>query len=1161
MVRARLPVLLLFILFISVPARAQDLRRDVKRSITVNNDTIFLDSLSIVPGSVSFTVFPSSSAQPSVNFNAHTLVFAAPLPDSMHVSYRRFPYDFERLYFHKNEKDLYYDNSRRINPFTIRYDNKSKTDNFFSDALVKNGNISRGITFGNNQDVVVNSNLNLQVSGKLTPEIDLVMAATDNNIPFQPDGTTAQLQEFDKVYIQLSNASTKMIVGDYQLSRPVNSYFMNFYKRSQGIYIENNYTDSSFKNPVQFRTRASAAVSKGKFARKVFFGVESNQGPYRLTGASNEPFIIVLSGTERIYIDGRLLQRGQENDYIIDYNTGEITFTARQQITKDKRIVAEFQYAERNYSRSLFYAGEELVSKKGSVYMNFYSEQDNKNRPLQQTLSQEQKNVMIDIGDTLEKAYYSGAERTEFNANDVFYKKIDTLVNDILYRDVYVYTLIPDTERYRLRFSIVGPGKGNYVQIRSTANGKVYEWRAPVDGVPQGSYEPVVPLVTPKLQQMVTGGFTHSFTPFNVLAGEGVYTRNDINRFSGRDKRNDEGSGVKVRSLNSFLLQKDTSANESRFVLNGVYEFIQQRFTQIERFRSIEFERDWNRPLSGIIRNDQHILSSEVGIQKSGRYRLIYGFNLFNEGTTYDGKKQIVEASYTTSRFNFQYNGSYLTSQDKAAVQNSGFYRHKAMVSEKIRSIKLMYTDEFENNQFRRMISDSLIPRSYQFHEWEGSISNADSGKVNAKIFYRERNDRLAFHDHLRDSTHASNIGLQAAVYAIRNNPFSVLFTYRKLELRNVVGTSLKPDNTMLGRIEYNPRYFKGVVTAGVFYESGYGLENKREFYYLEVAPGQGQYAWVDYNKNEIRELNEFEVAQFADQARFIRIYVPTNDYIKVLQNQLSISVNIRPQVKRAVSRSFARFISRWALQTALRLDNKSTRDKEPDKYNPFIMVRDTFLIASNNNIRQSVFFNQGSAVFGAEYSYQDNVGRQLLTNGIEDRKLLSHEVKWRASFAKSWAINSTNGYSEKANRSRYFTGRNYNIRTYETEQRLSYQPGTVLRISGIYKYSDRLNTGTEGGQKALLETFAMEFKYNQSEKGSLTARADYIKISYNDNTSSPVAYEMLNGLNKGNNYTWELIYQRNLNSNIQVSINYNARKTEGNSIIHLGGAQVRAFF
>ena len=176
----------------------------------------------------------------------------------------------------------------------ILYDQNKKEDNLFlHDGLSKNGNISRGISFGNNQDVVVNSNLNLQVSGKLTPEIDMVLAATDNNIPFQADGTTAQLQEFDKVYMQLNNRMTKMIVGDYQLSRPQNSYFMNFYKRAQGLYIENNYKDTTSKHPLNFKTQISGAVSRGKFSRQVFFGTESNQGPYRLKGANNVTFIII----------------------------------------------------------------------------------------------------------------------------------------------------------------------------------------------------------------------------------------------------------------------------------------------------------------------------------------------------------------------------------------------------------------------------------------------------------------------------------------------------------------------------------------------------------------------------------------------------------------------------------------------------------------------------------------------------------------------------------------------------------------------------------------------------------------------------------------------------------------------------------------------------
>ncbi len=1165
MVCLRRMVLLFVLSLFWMGGKSQAFKPTQTKQFKPLSDTLMLDSLSLVPGSVVFRTFPllDSASLPVISYSKHALIFKGKRPDSVIVKYRRFPYNFENTYAHKDLGFLYSDMSRPTNPYMIRFDQNRGDQLLQSDGLNKNGNISRGISFGNNQDVVVNSNLNLQISGKLTPEIDLVMAATDNNIPFQADGTTAQLQEFDKVYIQLSNESTKMVVGDYQLSKPQNSHFMNFYKRAQGLYLENTYRDTTLKKPLTFKTQLSGAVSRGKFARQVFFGIESNQGPYRLKGADNEPFIIILSGTERIYIDGRLLQRGQENDYIIDYNTGELTFTARQQITKDKRIVAEFQYAERNYARSLFFFGEEVSNGKTKMYLNVFNEQDNKNRPLQQSLDQVQKNVMIDAGDSLTKAVYTGATRDTFNTSTIFYRKLDTLVGSFIYPGIYLYTTNPDSGKYTLRFSSVGANKGNYNVVNTTANGRVYQWVAPLDGVPQGSYEPVIQLVTPKQNQMVTGGFTHSLSPNNSIAVEGVYTKYDLNKFSTKDKGNDEGSGVKVISRNQTVFKIDSLKRQTKLIYNLNYEFIQKQFVQIERFRTIEFERDWNRPLGAAILNDQHLASVDLGILKTNKAGVQYSFNMFNEGNNYTGLRHNFNADYQDKKSQVSYVGSYLTSEDNLAAQNTRFYRHKSLISRKVDVLKFAYSDVFENNIFKDRVLNALAPRSYQFWEWEGSISNADSSKSKVKVFYRERRDRLNYNNELQDSTFATNIGLQAAVYSIKNNPITVLTTYRKLnKSSHIVGTAITPDNTLLNRVEYNPRYFKGLVTAGLFYETGYGLENKREYYYLEVAPGQGQFAWIDYNGNGLKEKNEFEVALYQDQQRFIRIYTPTNQYVKVLQNQLSISVNIRPSsIIRNANTGIKSFINRWVLQTALQFDNKISDASRKYNFNPFEVSYDSVL-ASNNNVRQSVFFNQSSAVFGADYTYVNNKSQQLLTNGIEGRLLESHEVKWRFNFFKAWAINSDNIFSMKGNNSEFFSQRNYRIKTWETEQKLVYQPNTVFRLSAIYKYTDKHNVLVENGlQTANLITYALELKYNQTEKGSLTGRLDFIKIRYSDAENSSIAYEMLNGLSVGDNFTWELNYQRNLSNNIQISINYSGRKTPGAAIIHIGGAQVRAFF
>jgi hypothetical protein len=167
--------------------------------------------------------------------------------------------------------------------------------------------------------------------------------------------------------------------------------------------------------------------------------------------------------------------------------------------------------------------------------------------------------------------------------------------------------------------------------------------------------------------------------------------------------------------------------------------------------------------------------------------------------------------------------------------------------------------------------------------------------------------------------------------------------------------------------------------------------------------------------------------------------------------------------------------------------------------------------------------------------------------------------LKWRINFLRAWAINSDNSLSSKSNSSEYFASRNYSISAMESEQKLVFQPNTAFRISGIYKFSTKENV--IGFQKADINTQAVELRYNESERGSLSGRFDLIRIRYNDAENSSVAYEMLNGLSRGQNYTWELGYQRNLNNNLQVSITYSGRKSATSSIVHLGGAQVRAYF
>ena len=292
-----------------------------------------------------------------------------------------------------------------------------------------------------------------------------------------------------------------MTAGDFWIKNK-DGYFLKYNKRGQGILVKNELIN----NQTKITTENSASISKGKFGRNVIQGIEGNQGPYRLFGNENESFIIVLSGTENVYIDGNLLKRGQNNDYTIDYNTAEVSFTANTLITKDKRIIIEFQYSDKNYARSLLQSSTTFEKNNSSIYIYAYGEQDSKNQPLQQDFDLSDRITLEDIGDHIELAIGSGIDSIGFNENFNMYRKLDSLGYEL-----YQYSNNEQEASYQLVFSNVGDGNGDYILKDNNALGKIFEWVAP-DTIQQtiiiknGNYSPVKKLVTPKKRQLLTIG-------------------------------------------------------------------------------------------------------------------------------------------------------------------------------------------------------------------------------------------------------------------------------------------------------------------------------------------------------------------------------------------------------------------------------------------------------------------------------------------------------------------------------------------------------------------------------------------------------------------------------------------------------------------------------
>ncbi len=171
-----------------------------RKYIPVSSGTQKLDSLSVVPGTFIVSGIPDSLYV--IDYVHSTIQWKRkPNLDSVLVQYRLFPYQLNGV-VQRMDYTKVMDNFI-IQPSTYNKDGKNNADNFFNFGTINyNGSFGRAISFGNSQDAVVTSNLNLQISGYLADSIEISAAITDNNIPIQPDGTTAQLSDFDQIYIQ-----------------------------------------------------------------------------------------------------------------------------------------------------------------------------------------------------------------------------------------------------------------------------------------------------------------------------------------------------------------------------------------------------------------------------------------------------------------------------------------------------------------------------------------------------------------------------------------------------------------------------------------------------------------------------------------------------------------------------------------------------------------------------------------------------------------------------------------------------------------------------------------------------------------------------------------------------------------------------------------------
>ncbi|MDD2820773.1 MAG: hypothetical protein PHW29_05875 [Flavobacterium sp.] len=1115
------------------------------KKIPVSRDTISLENNSI--NSSFFELLDTKGnlldpSQYSINFQKGTLVLHKNIlieSDSVTVQYLKLPESLTKEYRIYDPSQVVSNKAATENLYQIQKDSPKKNIPF--DGLNTSGSITRGVTIGNNQNTTLNSNLDLQITGKISEKVSLRASLQDSNIPLQDGGYSQKLDQFDNVFLELFSDKWNIRAGDVFLENR-KTQFLNFNKKVQGLStnfdfgIENNHTNIF----------TSVALVKGQYTKSNFVGQEGNQGPYKLKGQNGELYVLVISGSERVYVNGNLLKRGENNDYTIDYNAGEIIFTPLFTITSEMRITIEYQYSDRNYTRFVTYAGATHENEKWSFGGYVYSESDLKNQPLQQNLSEDQAQILVNAGDNPDLMVAPSAYEDSYSDNKILYKK--TGVNGV---EIFEYSNLPEDVLYNVRYNLVGTNKGNYILANTAAIGRIYQYTAPINGIPQGNYEPVVQLVAPTKVQVAT--FLGKYKPTEKTAVDfeiGV-SSNDKNLFSSIDDSNNKGLAGKINAKQRLFSKKwnvDAFAN---------YQFIQDNFSSVERLYSIEFDRDWN--LGTTATGNQSFLVSGLNFNLNpknntqNKGNVAYQFEKLDFTDHFSGSRHNIDGIIKLKNWSFQNKGSFLKSD--GMVSTSKFLRNQSQMRFHFNKNWIGSSLRIEDNQEKEKATNQFSALSQRFSEYGFFTGRGDSTKVFVELGYLKRTNDSLQNGIIQRVNASQTFILKSKLIQTKKSDLSVYVNYRTLNF--ITGTKEK-ESSLNSRILYNDRFFNQLIQNTTVYETNSGSIPQQEFTYLEVAAGQGVYTWNDYNGNGIQELEEFEVAPFIDQAKYIRVFLPNRIYIKTHQNKLSQSITLNPNQWQNEN-GIKKILSYFYNQTSFSIDRKTKSDGNNFELNPFLPSNENVL-GLNSSFRNSLFYNRGKQNHSITYTYLKNSTKNLLSIGSQEATNGSHQLQYNHLYQKSWLFGFFAKTIQTTLNSENYPEKNYAINGYQLAPKISYLFSKNTSWDLFYEIQNKENQ--IGNSETLLQNrLGTSFSYAGDKKITLNGEFSFYQNKFSGNEFSSVGFQMLEGLQTGQNLTWRLLLQKNLTQFLDINLNYQGRKSELSQTIHTGNVQLRAYF
>ena len=1083
---------------------------------------------------------------------------------NLRIYYDAFPFNFADIYSNfetRTETDV-----TTGDTVIIATQRTGLFENIFEGTdLEKSGTLFRGFTIGSNRDLSVNSGFRLQLKGNLSDNIQITAALTDETTPIQPEGNTTKIQELDKVFIELKGNKLSSTLGDIELDFKGGDFF-NFGRKIQGI---KGVGDFGFADIM-----ITGAVSRGKFASNSFNGTDGVQGPYRLTGADNEMNILVLSGTEKVYLDGILMNRGQNADYVIDYGIGEITFTNNRPITGYSRIVVDFEYTDRRYSRTLLGGNTnfKFLDNKLTLGINYVNEFDSKDNTIDFELSDSDREILSTAGNDRNKAVKSGVSYAGLDTNSGLglglYAKRDSM-NGNAVLTFYQYAPGTDSSLYNVQFTFVGNGNGSYNKRSSLEYIFV--------GQSAGSYDTIVFIPIPTAYQIA--GVNLSYVPFKDKSVsvdiQSAYSLFDANLFS-------ESPVVKT---DGFAFNGAVNFNQTDVSLFGVKfksfkvelsnRVVNKAFNSLDRLNSVEFLRDYN--VTDDTRKTENLMQGNILFNLNNFVNLNLNVSQLRRGVAFSSLRNIGELKISGDSIgltNFIYKLEYINSVDDDNfingkwIKNTGITSWKTKLGSEENNAELELSFGLNSERRENAITtggiDSLQTGSFSFTELIPRVDVKNIFNFDFFAEFKVRNDDDVQYGSLFDlsNSYEQKYGLTFRGVRWLTLGTNISIRDRKYtDQRSLIGNT--DNNTVLVKSQIRMNPFDDAIRTDIFYDVSSERTAKIERVFVKVPPGEGNYQYLgDIYGGGLNNENNFQLVNFGGD--YVRLNIPTSELFPTIDLRTSVKINLKPHKFFDLSGDgfIENLFKNFSAESFFRIDEKS---KDPLTDNIYFLQLGTFLNDSNTiqgaqYFQQDINFFENNSSYSLRLRYIQQKGFNQFASGNERLTSIQRSIRFRFGLMEGISLqmdifNKTDNNAAPKN-----LLRNRAINSDGISFDFTYKPIPQIESGFLINFTRAQDKFPQTPTDADINYQTLRFIYSLFGSGRIRLEIERSEVSLNKDYFS-IPYELTAGRVDGKSYYWRTVFDYNISRNLQASVIYDGRKEGTRKVIHEGRAQFTAFF